>query len=109
MAIMNLEVMEFQEEPTQKNDILRQSPFINGGTPINAIRPLENLRNRYYGLAQATPIARTNPPVKAAVAITQLDRSGMGSTYRLSDEALRQYSLGTFLQNAAMSYYQTKP
>ena len=114
---MEYNVLEFQEEPTQKNDILRQTPFIHGGG-LNAIWQLENLRNRYYAVSgdvdavipsQSRMIARTNPPVKVAVSITNLDRSGIGRSYALSDEALRQYSLGTYLQNARNTYYQTRP
>ena len=110
--------MDFIEEPTKKNDIIFQVPFINGGQPVSAIRPLENLRNRYYAAAmdigatmwsQAKMIARTNPPVKAATSPVTLDATGMGSTYRLNDEALRQYSLGTYLHNMGMTYYQTRP
>lgn len=118
MALQNVSQLVFQEEPTQKNDILQQVPFINGGQPVSAIRPLENLRNRYYAPSailsngypsQAQLIARTNPPVKAATSPVTLNASGMGSTYRLSDEALRQYSLGAYLQNSGMTYYQTRP
>jgi hypothetical protein len=116
MALQSFNVLEFQQEPTRKNDILKRIPFINGGR-INAVRPMENLRNRYYAASadmgivpsQARHIARTNPPVKAATAPVTLSASGMGSTYRLSDEALRQYSLGTYLQNVRHSYYQTRP
>jgi len=115
MAVMNLVEATFEQEPTVKNDIVWRIPFINGGHP-SAIRPLENLSNRYfmdagfplYG-SQARPIARTNPPVKAATSPVTLNKSGMGSTYRLSDEALRQYSLGTYLVNRRISYYQTNP
>lgn len=116
---MNTFPMEFIREPTMKNDILEQVPFINGQCiGFQAIRPLENLRNRYYamsaiqdntGMSQSNMIARTNPPVRAATSPVALDASGMGSTYRLSDEALRQYSLGTYLHNAGMTYYQTRP
>lgn len=108
MAVMNFNVMSFQEEPTLKNDILIQVPHINGGHP-NAVRPLENLRNRYYGLPQAQMIARTNPPVKAATSPVTLNKSGFGSTYRLTDESLRQYSLGSYLVNMRNTYYQTRP
>jgi hypothetical protein len=108
MAVMNLAPMEFQEAPIIQNDILVQAPYLDGGHP-NAVRPLENLRNRYYGLAQSTMIARTTPPVKAKITPVTLNQSGFGSTYRLSDEALRQYSLGTFIQRALDSYYQTRP
>lgn len=116
MAVMNLAVMEFREEPTVKNDILSQVPFINGGHP-NAVRPFENLRNRYYALSsdtgisisQSKMIARTNPPVKASTSPVALNKSGIGATYRLSDEQLRQYSLGSYLHNVANSYYQTRP
>lgn len=116
---MNLVPATFEQEPTVKNDIVWRIPFINGGgTTRQAIRPLENLRNRYYASAadigatdwsQAKMIARTNPPVKAAISPVQLDASGMGSTYRLTDEALRQYSLGTYLHNMGQTYYQTRP
>jgi len=105
---MNLLQMEFQEEPTSKNDILIRVPLINGGHP-NAVRPMENLRNRYYGLPQSKTIGRTNPAVKAAISPVALNATGMGSTYRLNDEALRQYSLGTYLQNMRSTYYQTRP
>lgn len=108
MSVQNLLPMEFAEEPTFQPDILKQIPYINGGHP-NAVRPVENLRSRYYGLLQSAPIARTNPPVKAATSPVTLNKSGMGATYRLSDEALRQYSLGTYLQNLRGSYYQTRP
>lgn len=116
MPVMNLSALSFQEEPTIKNDILEQVPFINGGHP-NAVRPLENLSNRYYAMSadtgisisQAKHIARTNPPVKAATSPVALNKSGMGATYRLSDESLRQYSLGTYLQNMRNTYYQTRP
>jgi hypothetical protein len=116
--IMNLIPSEFQREPTVKNDIVVRVPFINGGQPQSAIRPIENLRNRYYASSssywytvptQAARIARTNPPVKAATSPVTLSASGMGSTYRLTDEALRQYSLGSYLHNMATSYYQTRP
>lgn len=109
--------MDFLREPTMKNDIIFRVPFINGGHP-SAIRPMENLRNRYYASAaelavtvpnQARHIARTNPPVKAATSPVTLSATGFGQTYRLSDEALRQYSFGTYIQNARMSYYQTRP
>lgn len=113
---MDFNVLQFQEEPTQKNDILKQTPFINGGE-FSAIRQMENLRNRYYAVAQdlfvvpsqARMIARTNPPVKAATAPVTLSATGFGRTYALSDEALRQYSLGTYLQNVRNTYYQTRP
>jgi hypothetical protein len=116
MALQSFNVLEFQQEPTRKNDILKRVPFINGGQ-LSAIRQMENLRNRYYAVAadqgivpsQAHHIARTNPPVKAATAPVTLSASGFGSTYRLSDESLRQYSLGTYLQNVRHSYYQTRP
>lgn len=117
MALMNTVPLVFQEEPTTKNDILRQEPFIHGGS-LNAIRQVENLRNRYYVTAaalawtqpsQARMIARTNPPVKAATAPVTLSATGFGNTYRLSDEALRQYSLGTYLTNMRHTYYQTRP
>lgn len=116
MALQSINHLEFDREPTQKNDILRQTPYINGGHP-SAIRPMENLRNRYYAaaaelgnvLSQASPIARTNPPVRAATAPVTLSATGFGSTYRLSDEALRQYSLGTYLTNMRNTYYQTRP
>src|SRR5215471_12190284 len=116
MAVMNLLSMEFIQEPTQKNDIVFRVPFINGGHP-SAIRPMENLSTRYYGGAaliswqpsQALPIGRTNPPVKSAITLVTLNKTGMGSTYRISDEALRQYSLGTYLHRAQTSYYQTRP
>jgi hypothetical protein len=108
MAVQNIITMDFLEEPTKKNDIIFRVPFIDGGHP-NGIRPVENLRNRYYGLLQSAPIARTNPPVKAAFAPVTLDATGFGSTYRLSDESLRQYSLGTYIQNMRGSYYQTRP
>ena len=109
--------MGFVEEPTKKNDIVFRVPHINGGHP-SAIRPLENLANRYYASSavldytvpsQALNIARTNPPVKAAISPVTLNKTGMGSTYRLSDEALRQYSLGSFIQRTMESYYQTRP
>jgi hypothetical protein len=109
MAIQALQQMEFQDRPFFLPFILKQVPYINGGQPVSAIRPLENLRNRYYVREQAQMIARTNPPVKAATSPVQLDASGMGSTYRLSDEALRQYSLGTYLHNMGATYYQTRP
>lgn len=114
---MNMVPLVFQEEPTQKNDVLRQEPFIRRGR-LNAIWQLENLRNRYYATgaalawtqpSQARMIARTNPPVKAATSPVTLSATGMGSTYRLSDEALRQYSLGTYLTNMRTTYYQTRP
>lgn len=117
MPLMNTVPMEFYEEPTFKPDILKQTPFIHG-TKFTAIRQMENLRNRYYAVStdlgtiipsQAHMIARTNPPVKVAVSITNLDRSGFGRTYALSDELLRQYSLGTYLQNAKNTFYQTRP
>lgn len=101
--------LQYKEEPTVKNDILEQVPFIDGSTPVSAINPFQNLRNRYYGILQSMPIGRTNPPVKVAITPVTLDEAGFGSTYRLSDEALRQYSLGTFLQNAMQTYYRTKP
>lgn len=115
---MNILTMDFVEEPTKKNDIIFQVPFINGSQPVSAIRPLENTRNRYYAAAadigasmwsQAKMIARTNPPVKASTSPVTLDASGMGSTYRLSDEALRQYSLGSYLHGMGTTYYQTRP
>jgi hypothetical protein len=112
---MNVEPMQFAEAPIFQPDILEQIPFLNGGHP-SAIRPMENLSNRYFastGLplygSQASPIARTNPPVKAATSPVTLNKSGMGSTYRLADESLRQYSLGAFLQNKRDSFYQTRP
>lgn len=109
MALQTLDVLQFHDRPFFLPFILKQTPFINGSQPISAIRPLENLRNRYYGLPQSQMIARTNPPVKAAISPVTLSASGMGSTYRLSDEALRQYSLGTYLHNMANTYYQTRP
>lgn len=114
---MNLQTMDFLQEPTRKNDIIIRTPYINGGHP-NAVRPLENLRNRYYaessvlGISvpsQAMMIARTNPAVKAATSPVTLNKSGFGSTYRLSDESLRQYSLGSYLHNMMTTYYQTRP
>lgn len=119
MPVMDCNVLEFKDRPFFLPQILEQTPFINGGGNVHqAIRPLENLRNRYYamsasmapiGMSQSNMIARTNPPVKSAISPVALDASGMGSTYRLSDEALRQYSLGSYLHNAGMSYYQTRP
>jgi hypothetical protein len=108
MSVVNMTVLQFNREPTVKNDILEQTPFINGGHP-NAVRPLENLSNRYYGIPQSFHIARTNPPVMAATSPVALNKTGMGATYRLSDESLRQYSLGAYLTNMANSYYQTRP
>lgn len=106
MAVMNATLLQFEEAPIQHNDILVLEPHINGGHP-SAIRPLENLRNHYYATFQAIPIARTNPPVKKETTpVTFVD--GAGATYRLSDEALRQYSLGAYLTNAKMSYYQSR-
>lgn len=114
---MNLSVMQFAEEPTFKPDILERVPFINGGHP-NAVRPLENLRNRYYAQSsvldwtvpsQSMMIARTNPAVKAAISPVALNKSGIGATYRLSDEQLRQYSLGSYIHNMMTTYYQTRP
>ena len=119
MALMDCNVLQFQDRPFFLPFILERTPFINGGgTTRQAIRPLENLRNRYYamsasqeanGMSQSNMIARTNPPVMAATSPVTLDATGMGATYRLSDEALRQYSLGTYLHNAGMTYYQTRP
>lgn len=106
--VQALQTMGWEPPPIEIKGILRQIPFINGGHP-SAIRPWENLRNRYYVREQAQLIARTNPPVKAAISPVTLSSSGFGQTYRLSDEALRQYSLGTFLLNAQQSYYQTRP
>jgi len=116
MPLQSCVLLEFEQEPTQKNDILRRAPYINGG-PFSAIRQMENRRNRYYAVAadlglvpsQAHHIARTNPPVKAATAPVTLSAAGMGSTYRLNDEALRQYSLGAYLTNMRQTYYQTRP
>jgi hypothetical protein len=119
MPLQTLNTLQFQDRPFFLPFILEQTPFINGGgTTRQAIRPLENLRNKYYamsasqgnfGMSQSNMIARTNPPVMAAISPVTLDASGFGQTYRLSDEALRQYSLGTYLHNAGMSYYQTRP
>jgi hypothetical protein len=117
--LVTLQQMDFQDRPFFLPQILKQIPFLNGGGTVHqAIRPWENLRNRYYASAadigatdwsQAKMIARTNPPVKAATSPVQLDATGMGSTYRLTDEALRQYSLGTYLHNMGQTYYQTRP
>lgn len=110
MALQSYTTLQFEDRTFFLPFILRQAPYLNGGgTAHQAIRPLENLRNRYYVIQQAQMIARTNPPVKAATSPVTLDATGMGSTYRISDEALRQYSLGTYLHNAGMSYYQTRP
>lgn len=119
MPLQSFTPLEWQREPTVKNDILERVPFINGGgNTKQAIRPLENLRNRYYASSssywytvptQAARIARTNPPVKAAISPVTLSASGMGSTYRLTDESLRQYSLGAYLTNMRNTYYQTRP
>jgi|SRR5215469_2676375 len=110
MSLQKLETLQFQDRPFFLPFILKQPPYINGGTAaFEAIRPLENLRNRYYVREQAQMIARTNPPVKASTSPVTLNASGMGSTYRLSDEALRQYSLGTYLHNMGATYYQTRP
>jgi hypothetical protein len=110
MALQSLNTLQYQDRTFFLPFILEQTPYINGGgTARQAIRPLENLRNRYYVREQAQMIARTNPPVKAAISPVTLSASGMGSTYRLSDEALRQYSLGSYLHNAGMTYYQTRP
>lgn len=118
MALAELSQLEFRDRPFFLPQILQQVPFIEGSQPVSAIRPLENLRNRYYASAaildysvpsQAHNIARTNPPVKAATSPVTLSASGMGSTYRLSDEALRQYSLGSYLHNMGTTYYQTRP
>jgi hypothetical protein len=117
MALQQLDTLQYEDRTFFLPFILRQAPYINGGR-INAVRPLENLRNRYYASAadigatdwsQAKMIARTNPPVKASTSPVQLDATGMGSTYRLSDEALRQYSLGSYLHNMGTTYYQTRP
>lgn len=119
MALQNLNTLQFADRPFFQPFILERVPFINGGgTTRQAIRPLENLRNRYYamsasqgnfGMSQSNMIARTNPAVRAKTSPVALDASGMGSTYRITDEALRQYSLGTYLHNAGMSYYQIRP
>jgi hypothetical protein len=119
MALQSFNTLQFRDRPFFLPFILEQTPYINGGgTAHQAIRPLENLRNKYYamsasqgnfGMSQSNMIARTNPPVMAATSPVALDASGFGATYRLSDEALRQYSLGTYLHNAGMSYYQTRP
>jgi hypothetical protein len=110
MSVMPLEELQFRDRPFFLPFILKLPPTHNGGTTgFEAIRPLENLRNRYYVREQAQMIARTNPPVKAATSPVTLNASGMGSTYRLNDEALRQYSLGTYLHNMGMTYYQTRP
>lgn len=118
MALVEMSQLEFADRPFFLPQILRQVPFIEGSQPVSAIRPLENLRNRYYANSavlsgmfpsQSQNIARTNPPVKAATSPVTLNATGMGSTYRLSDEALRQYSLGSYLQNSGMTYYQTRP
>jgi hypothetical protein len=107
---MPLEELKFQDRPFFLPFILKLPPTHNGGTTAyEAIRPLENLRNRYYVREQGQMIARTNPPVKAATSPVTLNQSGMGSTYRLSDEMLRQYSLGTYLHNMGVTYYQTRP
>jgi len=117
MALQEINTLQFEDRTFFLPFILRRAPYINGGR-INAVRPLENLRNRYYVSAadigatdwsQAKMIARTNPPVKAAISPVQLDATGMGSTYRLSDEALRQYSLGSYLHSMSSTYYQTRP
>ena len=110
MALQQLSTLQFQDRPFFLPFILKQPPYINGGaTAFEAIRPLENLRNRYYVREQGQLIARTNPPVKASTSPVTLNATGMGSTYRLSDEALRQYSLGTYLHNMGVTYYQTRP
>lgn len=119
MALQSLNTLQYQDRTFFLPFILERTPFINGGgNAFQAIRPLENLRNRYYamsasqgnfGMSQSNMIARTNPPVKSATSPVTLDASGMGSTYRLSDEMLRQYSLGSYLHNAGMTYYQTRP
>ena len=66
-----------------------------------------NLRNHYYGLPQSRPIGRTQPPVIKTVQPFIQGRDGTGATYRLNDEALRQYSLGAFIANAQNSYFKT--
>jgi hypothetical protein len=110
MALQEVSTLQFQDRPFFLPFILKQPPYINGGTSaFEAIRPLENLRNKYYIREQAQLIARTNPPVKAAISPVTLNQSGMGSTYRLSDELLRQYSLGTYLHNMGATFYQTRP
>ena len=118
MALQNYNILQYEDRTFFLPFILRRAPFIEGSQPVSAIRPLENLRNRYYASAAALPytvpnqamnIARTNPPVKAAISPVTLDATGMGSTYRLRDEALRQYSLGTYLHNMGMTYYQPRP
>lgn len=119
MALQSINYLQFQDRPFFLPQILEQTPYINGGgTTRQAIRPLENLRNRYYamsastapvGMSQSNMIARTNPPVMAATSPVTLSATGMGSTYRLSDEALRQYSLGAYIRNMGQTYYQTRP
>lgn len=106
MSVLNLVNLDFDEAPIEHNDILVLEPYINGGHP-SAIRPIENLRNNYYGNLQAIPAGRTNPIVKRATTPVNYVE-GTGATYRLSDEALRQYSLGAYLQNLKTSYYQTR-
>src|SRR5262245_49235870 len=108
MALQSLTLLQYQEAPFEREDSLIRAPFINGGHP-SAIRPLVNLYNRYYIVQQAKPIARTNPPAKAIAAPTALAFSGFGSTYRFSDESLRQYTLGAQLENRRRTYYQTAP
>jgi len=110
MPLQEVRHLEFLDRTFFLPFILKQPAVHNGGTSgFEAIRPLENLRNRYYVREQAQMIARTNPPVKAAISPVTLNQSGMGSTYRLSDEMLRQYSLGTYLHNMGVTYYQTRP
>ena len=110
MPLATLDTLQFQDRPFFLPFILKQPPVIHGtGIAYTALRPLENLRNRYYIREQAQMIARTNPPVKASTSPVTLNQSGMGSTYRMSDELLRQYSLGSYLHNMGATFYQTRP
>jgi hypothetical protein len=104
MALMNATELVYLTAPIVREDLLPQVlSSIDHGQP-SALFPYENLRNKYYPLAQSHPIGRLNPPVGRSPLLTY--QAGFGPTYQLSDEAQRQLAQGMHLANADNSYYR---
>jgi hypothetical protein len=101
MTAVNLVPLQWQELPQVREDTYnRQRWGVSHHFP-DGRRVLQNLRNRNPGYV---PIARTYPPVKRYVTISQL--AGSPATGRLSVEDLRQYVYGARLANGARQYYR---
>lgn len=102
--ILNYSILNWEQQDIFRPDMLPLVlDTIDAGQP-SALFPYENLRNKYYGLAQSTLIGRLQPPVGYSMQWTY--QKGFGPTYQLSDEAQRQLALGMHLANADLSFYR---